>query len=59
MEGIAKAKAKGVYKGRKPVVDAAKVNELCHQGMGPVAIAAEVGVSRSTVGRVLGKRRAS
>ena len=52
-EGIAKAKARGVYKGRKPTVDAAKVHELHQQGMGPVAIAAKMGVSRSTVWRVL------
>lgn len=53
MEGIARAKARGVYKGRKPKVDVAKVRALRDQGMGPVAIAAEVGVSRSTVWRVL------
>lgn len=53
MEGIAKAKARGVYKGRKPKVDVGKVRALRDQGMGPVAIAAEVGVSRSTVWRVL------
>jgi len=28
MEGISKAKAAGIYKGRKPSVDAAKVREL-------------------------------
>ena len=53
MEGIAKAKARGVYKGRKPSVDANRVHELHAQGLGPVAIAAKVGASRSTVWRVL------
>ena len=28
MEGIAKAKEKGVYKGRKPTVDIEKIREL-------------------------------
>lgn len=53
MEGIARAKERGVYKGRKPKVDVAKIRDLQTQSMGPVAIAAEVGVSRSTVWRVL------
>ena len=53
MEGIAKAKERGVYKGRKPSVDADRVRALHAQGMGPVAIAEEVGASRSTVWRVL------
>ena len=53
MEGIARAKERGVYKGRKPTVDAERVRALHAQGLGPVAIAREVGVSRSTVWRVL------
>ena len=53
MEGIAKAKARGVYKGRKPVVDAGRVRDLYRAGLGPVAIAAELKISRSTVWRVL------
>ena len=57
MEGIAKAKARGVYKGRKPTVDADRVRELHAQGLGPVAIAAKVGASRSTVWRVLSRGR--
>jgi DNA invertase Pin-like site-specific DNA recombinase len=57
MEGIAKAKLAGVYKGRKPSVDAAHVHQLHGQGLGPVAIAEELGVSRSTVWRVLAGRR--
>jgi DNA invertase Pin-like site-specific DNA recombinase len=53
MEGIAKAKERGVYKGRKLTVDAEWVRALHAREMGPVAIAEEVGVSRSTVWRVL------
>ena len=52
MEGIAKAKARGGYKGRKPSVDAERVRGLHAQGLGPVAIAGELKVSRSTVWRV-------
>lgn len=54
MEGIAKAKAKGVYKGRKPSVDAAEARRLRDEGMKPSAIARELGVSRSTIWRALG-----
>ena len=57
MEGIEKAKARGVYKGRKSTVDADLVRELHAQGLGSVAIAAKVGASRSTVWRVLSRGR--
>lgn len=53
MEGIAKAKARGVYKGRKPSVDAERVRRLREAGRRPTEIAAEMGISRSTVWRVL------
>ena len=56
MEGIARARARGVYKGRSPVVDAERVRELHAQGLGSVAIAEAVGVSRSTVWRVLARK---
>jgi DNA invertase Pin-like site-specific DNA recombinase len=56
IEGIAKAKARGVYKGRKPVIDPKRVRELHDQGMRTVAIARELGVSRSTVWRALASR---
>src|SRR5258705_4029086 len=39
LEGIADAKARGVYRGRKPSVDPAKVKDMKAQGMGPSAIA--------------------
>ena len=39
LEGIAKAKAAGVYKGRPPSTGAARVREMKTQGMRPVDIA--------------------
>ncbi len=54
MEGIAKAKEKGVYKGRKPSVDVARVRELNDSGMGASAIAKEMGIGRASVYRALG-----
>ena len=53
MEGIAKAKEKGVYKGRKPSVDVERVKELRHSGMGASAIAKELGIGRASVYRAL------
>lgn len=53
IEGIAKAKAKGVYRGRKPSVDVARIRELKAAGMGPSEIATTVGVGRASVYRAL------
>jgi DNA invertase Pin-like site-specific DNA recombinase len=53
LEGIAKAKARGVYKGRKPSVDVAKVRELQATGIGPTAIAEKLQIGRASVYRVL------
>lgn len=52
-EGIARAKAKGVYKGRKPSIDARAVKELRDKGLGASAIARELGIGRASVYRVL------
>ena len=52
-EGIAKAKARGVYKGRKKTVDTAKIITLKQQGKRVSDIASELGVSRMTVYRAL------
>ncbi len=49
LEGIAKAKAKGVYKGRKPSVPTDRVREMKAQGMGASTIAKELGIARSSV----------
>jgi DNA invertase Pin-like site-specific DNA recombinase len=54
MEGIAKAKANGVYKGRKPSVDRQQVQELHAQGVRPATIAKQLGVGRTSVYRALG-----
>ncbi|MGO4336024.1 recombinase family protein [Labrys sp. KB_33_2] len=53
MEGIAKAKASGVYKGRKPSIDIARVRELQAGGMGATEIAKALGIGRASVYRVL------
>jgi DNA invertase Pin-like site-specific DNA recombinase len=56
MEGIAAAKARGVYKGRPASIDAAKVAALKAEGLGATAIAKRLGVGRASVYRVLGGR---
>jgi DNA invertase Pin-like site-specific DNA recombinase len=60
LEGIAKAKAAGVYKGkgRPASIPIERVRELHAQGMGPSAIAKALGISRMSVHRALGKAAA-
>jgi DNA invertase Pin-like site-specific DNA recombinase len=55
-EGIAKAKAEGKYRGRAPTARAKadQVKELHAGGMGPTEIAAQLGIGRASVYRVLG-----
>jgi DNA invertase Pin-like site-specific DNA recombinase len=53
MEGISAAKARGVYKGRPPSIDAAKVAALKAEGLGATEIAKRLGVGRASVYRVL------
>lgn len=53
MEGIAKAKADGRYKGRKPTVDVATVRQLKSEGVRPVDIATKLGIARASVYRAL------
>jgi DNA invertase Pin-like site-specific DNA recombinase len=55
LEGIAKAKAAGVYKGRPASIDAAKVRDLKKKGMGPSEIAKALKIGRASVYRVLGQ----
>jgi DNA invertase Pin-like site-specific DNA recombinase len=50
-----KAKAKGVYKGRKPVIDVTRIIALKDAGMPPAVIARELKVARSSVYRALDK----
>jgi DNA invertase Pin-like site-specific DNA recombinase len=54
-EGIAKAKAEGEYKGRKPTVglQAGVIRKMRADGLGPAKIARQLGVARSSVYRAL------
>jgi DNA invertase Pin-like site-specific DNA recombinase len=53
LEGIAKAKAAGVYKGRRPTIDPAEVRRLRGDGLGPTKIAKQLKIGRASVYRVL------
>jgi DNA invertase Pin-like site-specific DNA recombinase len=53
LEGIARAKAAGVYKGRPASIDEARIRELKAQGMRPTDIAKTLRVGRSSVYRAL------
>jgi DNA invertase Pin-like site-specific DNA recombinase len=52
-EGIERAKAAGVYKGRKPSVNATAVRELREQGVSPTNIAKQLRIGRASVYRAL------
>lgn len=52
-EGIAKARAAGVYKGRPASIDATKVKNLKQQGLGASKIAKKLGIGRASVYRAL------
>ena len=56
VEGIAAAKARGVYKGRPASIDAGRVRELKAQGLGPTEIAKALKIGRASVYRVLEER---
>ena len=53
MEGIAKAKLAGVYKGRPASIDVHQVRKLKQDGMGPSEIAKTLGIGRASVYRAL------
>ena len=53
MEGIARAKAEGVYQGRKKTVDDNKVRQLRASGVRPADIRRQLGISESAVFRAL------
>lgn len=53
MEGIAKAKAAGVYKGRKPSVPVEEVRRLKAEGVTPTQIARQLNIGRGSVYRAL------
>lgn len=52
-EGIERAKAAGVYKGRKRTVDVDQVRSLRDQGLGATAIATKLRIARASVYRAL------
>lgn len=52
-EGIDKAKANGIYKGRKPSVPVDEVRKLRAEGMAPTEIAKTLNVGRASVYRAL------
>jgi DNA invertase Pin-like site-specific DNA recombinase len=52
-EGTASAKAKGVYRGRKPSIKPEAISELKAQGLGASAISKTLGIGRASVYRVL------
>lgn len=54
-EGIAKAKERGVYKGRKKSADDNRIRMMKSEGHGATEIAETLGVSRMTVYRALKK----
>jgi len=59
LEGIAMAKRQGVYQRGKPRLDRQRAIELSSRGLGPAAIARELGMARSSVYRVLREAGAS
>ena len=53
LEGIARAKEKGVYKGRKAKIDVEKIKKLKAEGLGATAIAKQLKIHRDSVYRLL------
>lgn len=59
LEGIAKAKAAGVYKGRKPSVPVDEVRRLKAEGMTPTEITRTLKIGRGSVYRALADRESA
>jgi DNA invertase Pin-like site-specific DNA recombinase len=57
LEGIAKAKEAGVYKGRPASIDAGQVHQMKADGLGSSKIAKAFGIGRASVYRVLEQTR--
>ena len=55
LEGIAKAKAKGVYKGGKAKISVDEIIRLREEGLGATAIAKKMNIYRDSVYRLLKK----
>ena len=57
LEGIAAAKIRGVYRGRKPSIDPAEIHRLrLEEKLGATAIARRLGIGRASVYRALASR---
>jgi DNA invertase Pin-like site-specific DNA recombinase len=54
MEGITKAKAAGVYKGRKPKLPRDEIRAAIAAGTSPAGVAKQFKIARSSVYRILG-----
>lgn len=52
-EGVAAAKSRGVYKGRRPTVPVTEVRRMKSEGIGPADIARRLGIGRASVYRAL------
>jgi DNA invertase Pin-like site-specific DNA recombinase len=52
-EGIERAKAAGVYQGRRSTIDPAQVRALRDEGLGATRIAQKLGIARASVYRAL------
>lgn len=55
LEGIAKAKATGAYRGRRRSIDPEDVQRLHDNGVGPAKIARQLKIGRASVYRLLSK----
>ncbi len=56
LEGIARAKTQGVYKGRPPTIKADEISRLMADGLGPAEIARRLRIGRTSVYRLLAQR---
>jgi DNA invertase Pin-like site-specific DNA recombinase len=54
LEGIAKAKAAGVYSGRKRTIDSSTVKQMLADGIGATDVAKQLGIGRASVYRLAG-----
>lgn len=52
-EGIDRAKAAGIYRGRKPSIDRDAIRRLRAEGLGATEIARQLGIGRASVYRVM------
>ena len=55
-EGIARAKERGVYAGRKASIDPTQVKQMHEEGLGATAIAKALGIGRASVYRLLSQQ---